>query len=374
MRRIGNRARSKKSRDPHWDNIRYISGTLIIFGHLVEKMSEHDGLRWLYVASWAIRVPVFAMVAGYFSSAGPLDFREVRRLVESIAVPYILIGLLHTLQKWYLYGEWTIYHANPAWATWFLLSLILWRMALPYLAALRWPLLLSVGAALAVGYLDRFGSTFSAARTVTFLPFFLLGWQLRQGLAEKLLYARWSRNAAVGVLFLTFVLGWVVRHDVTNDWLWMRGPYGDDLPGGMEWAWVVRACLLAVGMVAGLSFIRLMPKCRIPLVTYLGAGGMYIYLLHPLVVRPFKLNGGVDWVGPWYEQLALIPLAVLISAVLASAPVRKLTWPVIQPRLPWLFAPAPQPTATRQPPPPRRPADPDQTAASVERDRVPSVG
>ncbi|MGP3968732.1 hypothetical protein [Streptomyces sp. 6N223] len=69
-----------------------------------------------------------------------------------------------------------------------------------------------------------------------------------------------------------------------------------------------------------------------PRVTYLGAGGLYIYLLHPLALRALAHAGyGLDWVGSWPEQAALLCLAVLLTAVLASPHVRRLTRPVIQP-------------------------------------------
>ncbi|UGY91828.1 acyltransferase family protein [Streptomyces gobiensis] len=356
-----------KPRDPHWDNIRYFSGTLVVIGHSLESLSELNGLRWLHIASWALRVPVFVMVAGYFSSAGPLNAREARRLIESIALPYLLIGLLHTLQLKYYYGDWKFFTADPAWAMWFLLSLLAWRVLLPYLAALRYPLLTSVGAALAVGYIAKFSATFSASRTITFLPFFLLGWKLRQGLADELLRARWSRDAALGVLALTFAAGWVFRHDVSTTWLAMREPYGDEIPVGMEWAWAVRGAVLLCGMVIGLSFIRLVPKGRIPVITYLGAGGLYIYLLHPLALRPVMINGGVDWVRSWPEQLALVLLAAVLAAALASPPVRRLTRPLVQPRLPWLFAPAPAPPTT---PVPTVPRQPQRAAEAGEPERV----
>ncbi|MDK1475972.1 hypothetical protein QNO07_21560 [Streptomyces sp. 549] len=344
------------SRDPHWDNVRFLSGALVVVGHTIESLSELNGLRWLYVASWALRVPVFVMVAGYFSSAGPLDAREVRRLTESIALPYLLVGLLHTLQLRWLYGDWTFFAGEPPWAMWFLLSLLAWRVALPYLAALRYPLLLSVAAALAVGYFEEFGSAFSASRTVTFLPFFLLGWKLGQGTGRGLLRARWTAPAAAGVLAATCAATWVFRHDVHLTWLSMREPYGDEVPYGPVAGWAVRGAVLACGMVIALAFLRLVPRTHLPVLTALGAGGLTIYLMHPLVLRLFLFHGGTDWVRSWYEQIALVLLAVALAAVLGAPPVRRLVRPVVHPRLPWLFRPRPQPAVPGQPVrPPKEP-------------------
>ncbi|MGK5530788.1 acyltransferase family protein [Streptomyces sp. URMC 129] len=331
-----------KSRDPHWDNLRYISGTLVVFGHLTDTIMDRDGLRWLQIATWALRVPVFVMVAGYFSRADTLTAREARRLVESILVPYLAIGFLHTLQQRYFWGDWNFQIAQPPWALWFLLSLLFWRVGLPYLVQLRHPLATSVVAALAVGYLSDFGDFMSLSRTVCFLPFFLLGWKLRQGLFAEALAAAWSRWAALAVIAVTCVAAWFAREEVAFSWLRMSKPYDATYELPLPWDWVVRGGVLCCGMVIALAFVRLVPRRKLPLVTYLGAGGLYIYLLHPLVLRPALRWWGVDWVGPWYEQ-ALMPLAAIaLSVVLGSAPVRRVFRPIVQPSLDWLFRTEPE--------------------------------
>ncbi|NLU75822.1 acyltransferase family protein [Streptomyces sp. HNM0575] len=341
--------------------MRCLSGVLVLNGHLIEPLGHIEGLRWFYVTSWAMRVPVFVILAGYFSSAGPLGHREVRRLTESVLAPYLLIALLHTAQIRLLYGQWKFFTAEPAWGLWFLLSLFVWRMLLPYLAVLRYPLPTALAAALAVGYLDGFTHTFSASRTVAFLPFFLLGWELRRGPADQFLHAVWSREAAAGVLAVTAVACWFLRNDIDTGWLAMHAPYGETVSFNPAWAWGLRGTVLLCGMAIALSFIRLVPKRRLPVVTYLGMGGLYIYLLHPLVLRVFFRFGDLRWVGPWREQAAVLALGCALAAALASPWVRRLTRPVVQPRLPWLYAPepaaevpAPGTTAARPPEPAQR--------------------
>ena len=327
-------------REPRWDNVRFVSGTLVVVGHTIEPLGHVDGLRWLYLTSWAMRVPVFVLLAGYFSSVGPLTVKELRRLSESVLLPYLAIGLLHTAQLRLMYDDWNLFVTEPAWGLWFLFALFVWRMLLPYVVVLRFPLLVSGTAAVAVGMMSSFGNAYSASRIVCFLPFFLLGWRLRQGLAEQLLEARWSRWAALAVLALTATVAWAVRDDVNLSWLAMRTPYAEMDTPGPPWApLVVRAVVLAGGAVVALAFVQLVPRRRLPVVSYLGAGGLYIYLLHPLMLRPLTAYGDLlGKVGPWHEQLALLAAVTVLSAALASPPVRKLARPLVQPRLPWLYA------------------------------------
>ncbi|UCM88045.1 acyltransferase family protein [Streptomyces marincola] len=330
-----------RARDPYWDNIRCVSGTLVLFGHLTDTLGDRVGLQWFFLATWALRVPVFVIVAGYFSTADAMNAREARRLVEAVLVPYLAIGLLHSVELWLMYGDWHFFAGEPAWGMWFLLSLLFWRAALPALAQLRHPLTLSVAAALIAGHLAEFGSYLSLSRTVCYLPFFLLGWKLRQGLLADALDARWSRDAALGVLALTFTAAWWARGEVSLSWLRMRTGYDGTYPLAAPLDWTIRGGVLLSGVVIALSFIRLVPRRRLPLITYLGTGGMYIYLLHPLVIRPYLRWVGVDWVNTPLEQAATLAMAVALAAVLGSAPVRALARPVVQPRLDWLFGARP---------------------------------
>jgi fucose 4-O-acetylase-like acetyltransferase len=323
-----------KSRDPHWDNMRFISGTLVLLTHLADTIDDREGLRWLYVGTWALRVPLFAIVAGYFSDAGPLRGREARRLAETVLVPYLVLGLLHSVQQWALDGYWWWYVTEPAWGTWFLLSLLFWRAALPWLARLRHPVTASVLVAMLAGYVGAFGGWLSLSRMLCFLPFFLLGWRIREGaFGAAWLGARWSRNAALAVLGSTLTLTWFARHDVRPQWLQMQAAYDDSYGLPATWDWAIRGGVLLCGAVVALSFVRLAPRRRLPYISYLGSGGLYIYLLHPLVIRPPLQWFGVQWVSSWWEQAGLVVLAVVLSGALASPLVRRVTWPFIQPRL-----------------------------------------
>lgn len=344
------KARRAAVRDPYWENVRYVAATLVVFVHVTGTVSDRDGLLWLYIATWALRVPLFALVAGYFSTADALTPRRARRLIEAVLVPYLLVGLLHTLQLRYFRGEWgltdgawTFFTVHSAWGLWFLLSLLFWRLGLPLLAQLRYPLAASVAIALVSGYVSDIGSAFSFARTLTYLPFFLLGWKLRQGLLADALRAGWARWAGLGTLAVVFAASWFGRGEVRMGWLLMKGAYIEGNLVQAPLAWVPRAGVLLGGMLVILAFLPLVPRRRLPLVTSLGTAGLYIYLLHPLALRPLLERYGFDWVGPWYEQVALVLFAVVLAAALGSPPVRWLTRPVIEPRLPWLFRGDPGP-------------------------------
>src|SRR5690606_36258640 len=76
--------------------------------------------------------------------------------------------------------------SEPSWTLWFLLALAFFRLILPYLAQLRWPLLWAAMLSVGVGYMSNIDSTFSLSRAIGILPFFVLGWKLHEwGLIDR---------------------------------------------------------------------------------------------------------------------------------------------------------------------------------------------
>ncbi len=327
----------RDARDPGWDNLRFAAGALVVVMHAADPiLADRDGLRWLHIATWALRVPLFAVLAGYFSSAAPLTRRRGGLLVESLVVPYVALQALSALEIWAMSGyAWPDEVKARTWTMWFLVSLLVWRLALPYLARLRHPLSASVVAAVLAGYLPLTEiALFEFSRNVCFLPFFLLGWRLREGGLDEL-RSRLSRRAAWTVLGVTFAAAWPLTRLLDVEWLKMRAPYaqaaGEQLAASHAWA--VRGAILLGGMLVVLSAIRLVPRRRLPFVTCLGAGGLYIYLLHPLALRPLNAADVPARFDSWPDQGALVLATMLLAAALASPPVRRLTRPLVQPRL-----------------------------------------
>ena len=60
------------------------------------------------------------------------------------------------------------------------IALAIWRIVLPYLVLLRFPLLIAIAISIGAGYTETIDSTFALSRTLGMLPFFVFGWKLRQ--------------------------------------------------------------------------------------------------------------------------------------------------------------------------------------------------
>jgi len=291
-------------------------------------------------------MPAFALISGYFSKSDAPTRRRMARVITDIVVPYIIFEGLWTLTKWIVEGRANPNITQPSWTLWFLLALAIFRLVLPYLALLRWPLVWALVVSIGAGYLPNVDSTFSLSRTLGLLPFFTLGWWLNEhAILERLDLLRRRRWWVRALAAATFVLaGWVCWFfvDVWRDvdlrlWFFYEENYAA-LGGTQWWAGGVRLAIMTIAVILSIAFFALIPRGTHRW-TEFGKYTMYVYLLHSFVLYPFRESGVLRGLDPTWLWLPLVTaLSVLIAVVLATRPVRTAFRPLIEPRPAWLFA------------------------------------
>jgi fucose 4-O-acetylase-like acetyltransferase len=336
-----------RRRVPFWDNARYICIVLVVLGHAIQRLIyDSDIALAFYLALYAFHMPAFAIISGYFSKSGSPTRVQMARIITDILVPYFIFELVWTLAKWLVEGQANPNLTKPSWTLWFLLALGIFRLVLPYLALLRWPLLWTVVISIGVGYLPNIDSTFSLSRTLGLLPFFTLGWWLREhDIVNRFgLLARrpwWSRVIAAGLLVGAGLAAWFwldlwqkvdLRH-----WLFYEDAYAE-LGGEQWWAGGIRIALMVVAVVLSAAFFALIPRGQYWWTAF-GQYTMYVFLLHSFVLYPFRETGILRNAEPTWLWLPLVTVSsVLIALLLATKPVRRVFRPLVEPRPTWLFA------------------------------------
>ena len=340
-------ATGRPKRVPLWDNARFVAITLVVVGHAILKLiAESDTAYGVYLFIYAFHVPVFVAVAGYFAKSDAPGPKQLKRLVTDLVLPYLIFETIWSVIHSLLRGSPSFDFANPSWTLWFLLALIVWRVTLPYLALLRYPLLIAVVISVASGYLPGIDGMFALDRTLGLLPFFVLGWRLRQ----LPLTAIWLRASArlVGLVRAAAVLvfGVLALLIATNVPLWRELKlrrfllYDGAYPGfGYDqwWAGALRLAAIALAGLLILAFLTLMPR-RATWFSPLGQATMYVYLLHSFVLYPIRESGVLS--GPQNDLLlvGMIVFSILIAIGLSTRPVRTVFRPLVEPRWNWLFA------------------------------------
>ncbi len=335
-----------KTRTPFWDNARFAAIVLVVFGHAIQRLTyDSDAAEALYLLVYAFHMPLFALVAGYFSSSAEPSRARMARLFTDLIAPYLIFETLWTITQFLVAGRTNLDPAQPSWTLWFLLALALFRLVLPYLALLRAPVMWALAISVVAGYLPSIDSTFSVSRFLGLLPFFTLGWWLREHdvvaraglLATRPVWLRVAAGAVLagaGVLALVFVDTW--RDVRLGTWFFFVDTYVD-LDAPQWWAGGIRLAIIALALILTTAFLLLVPRGETRW-THLGRYTMYVYLLHTFVLYPFRQSGVLRGLEPSWLWIVVVAVAsVVIAVALSSRPVRRLTRPLVEPRMPWLF-------------------------------------
>jgi fucose 4-O-acetylase-like acetyltransferase len=332
-------------RIPLWDNARFLCVALVVIDHAVLPLTASDDQAFVVcLFIHGFHIPAFAMISGYFSKAGPPSSLRMKKILSDILLPYVIMQSIWTVVQYLVEGSASANLTAPHWTLWFLLALGLFRLILPYLVLLRWPLAWSILFSIGVGYLSNVGSTFSLSRAIGLLPFFLLGWQLQRWK----LVERWrviERQAwLIRAIAVTIFVAWgcsiaffiPLWRGLNVHWLLYDDPYAE-LGQNDWWAGFVRLGFLGLAAVLSAAFLVLVPRSH-TWMTELGQATMYIYLLHSFVLYPLLKSGilkqdpSPDWLLP-----GLVLAGLAISIALGSPLVRRVFRPLIEPKPKWLF-------------------------------------
>jgi fucose 4-O-acetylase-like acetyltransferase len=337
---------TQKRRVPLWDNARWIAITLMVVGHAILKLiGESDAAYAVYLFIYAFHVPVFVGVSGYFAKAGPPGTRQLQRLLTDIVFPYFIFETIWTIVRWLLGGNFRLDYSSASWTLWFLIALAIWRVTLPYLVLLRYPLVIAIIASVGAGYIASIDSTFALSRTIGLLPFFVFGWKLRQWQVTGRWLAlrptaiwRWRAGAFAlfAVLFITIAVNIdALRAMRIRRFLLYDEPYaafGYD----QIWAGGIRLGLMLLAFALLVAFLVLIPRRRTWFSSF-GTATMYIYLLHTFLLYPLRETGILDGPQPAWVLPGVILLSVGISLLLSQPFVKKVARPLVEPRAGWIF-------------------------------------
>jgi fucose 4-O-acetylase-like acetyltransferase len=346
-------ARVRTGRVPLWDNGRFVAMTLVIMGHATLKLiAGSDPAYAVYLFIYLFQIPVFVAISGYFARSTPPGVQQVKRLFTDLVIPYIVFETIWTVIHWCMSGKLTLDYTTAWWTLWFLLALGIWRVALPYLVVLRFPMTISILLSVGSGYLAGIDDRWSLARAIALLPFFVLGWRIRQWkLGERWLSLpnavvwRWRAGALALFAAAATILGldigeWrslLIRRFLLYDEQYASFGYDQ------WWAGAIRLAFIGIGVVLCFAFLMLMPRGETWFTSF-GRRTMYIYLLHSFVLYPLRQSGLFGAHPSVLDLVAVLALSVVIAVVLGLPGVQRLFRPVIEPRVDWLLRSTERPT------------------------------
>lgn len=320
-------AQPKAKRDPWFDNAKMTLVTLVVLGHSWTLLPDTATNTWLYDFLYLWHVPAFVMVTGYLSRSFTWRRASMVRLLNTVALPYLLFEAALAAFRVGVGGErLDLLFADPHWPMWYLATLFLWRLVTPVFTRFPLPLPVGVSAAVLVCLLGGLtsGDVLDTARAMGLLPFFVAGLLARPEHLDRLRRPA-TRLAACGAMALAALVAMLIEGRMATEWLYWRASYAELGATFLEGVGL-RLVLLLVGGVLAVSFLALVPRGG-GWFSRLGAATMVVYLFHGFAVKSFEYSDFPSWASG--HPLPSLVLTSATAVVLALG----LAWPPVARRL-----------------------------------------
>lgn len=329
-----------KKRDAFFDNAKYLAIVLVAVAHSwVPVMDGSRAARALYMVVYTFHMPAFILISGYFSRSFDLSPAKVKRLVTGVAVPYVVFETAYALFRRYANDQPDVGVSllEPWYLTWFLVALFIWRLTTPLWRNLRQPLAVSLVIAVLASLAPGISHDLDLPRVLQFLPFFVLGLQLKPEHFE-LVRRRGARLLAVPLFAAAVVFAYWAAPRMQLGWF-LRNSSAPDM-GAPWWSGAVMTLgLFGCATLLTAGFLALVPR-RHMWFTVLGAGTICGYLLHGFLVKGAAYSGLFDdhaWlVGPAYLVIVTVAASTAVT-LLCTPPVRRALRCVTEPDMNWAF-------------------------------------
>lgn len=336
---------------PFFDNARLALISIVALEHGIRLfLYDSPAMRGLYTWAVVFLMPAFAAIAGHLATPRAAPGRTLLRL----GVPYVTFEVLYAslMAATGRAARPAVTLWEPTWLMWFILALLVWRLALPVVLRLRAPLAWAVAAGCAIGALPVAIYELTLTRLVTLFPFFVAGHLLPRRAFDALASPR-ARSAAPAVLGAAGVVVALWGDGGLQGWLHGTQPYR--ALGVSPAAGVGLRLLYYLGAgAAAAAILALVPRGSGRL-TPLGRRTLYPYLLHGLVLLPLAGVVPASWTGSAPLALAVIGGSLAMGPALATGRAVRLARPLVEPRWAQRLIRSPlraRPAPRAAPPPP----------------------
>lgn len=276
-----------KKRIALWDNLKFLLIIFVVIGHYTQQFrADNETLQRIYVFIYSFHMPIFIFVTGLFSKKA-VDEKNIKK-----ALPYLTCFFATTLilfiTKAFL-GRAPVFELfSPSGISWYLMSMFFMFLITMLIKDYK-PQYIFV-LSLIIGVMCGFVQTenpdfFTWMRTLTFYPFFCLGYISDREKIEKATNKISIKITAVIFFVSIYLLIYfypkqankisrlnTARHTFSE--LGRFAPYG----------WELRLLTYAISFAAIFLLISLIPRKRIKGFTSLGERTLGIYMFHYVII------------------------------------------------------------------------------------------
>lgn len=260
-------------RDTKFDNLKGLIMLLIVFGHCIERTNDFatdkTASDYLYVLMYTLNIPTIAFLSGYFSKG-----KEFK--LDSILNLFVTFLLFH-VTGWLLFTRIPDRILTPWWTSWYLFSLICWKLMIPLISKFRFALLFSIVIALIAGFTEA-NRFMAISRTLCFFPYFIAGYKMNPETIHSLRKKRkWLFLLIILSVFLIFSTLYF-SHAPIKEQLLMTTPY-EEQKLNTAICVLIRFLIILSGFAMSVSLTAVITEKK----TYfasLGKNSLTVYVFH----------------------------------------------------------------------------------------------
>lgn len=310
-------------RDNFFDNYKAFLILLVVIGHFTGSFTnENHFMNFLVTSIYCFHMPAFVFVSAYFSNRN-----NFYKLLKTLFLPYLIFQFIYYLLQNLYENNVNLNLLTPKFSLWFLLSLFCWRVFIDKLIKIKGILPLSILAGVLVGFVNSIGAFGALERTITFLPFFILGYNFNKESFMNHAKKPAVKAASAALLAIILTILYFYCDYIDFDVLIMKYSYAkSDI---LQWGWLYRLFIYMFSSLFIYLLAVVMPKNRHTF-TYIGQRTMSIYLLHGIIYKIAQNSFHMDrWINELKGMLMILLLAILLTFILSLKPfdylVRKLS-------------------------------------------------
>lgn len=276
-----------KKRIALWDNLKFLLIIFVVIGHYTQRFrADNEILQRIYVFIYSFHMPIFIFVTGLFSKKA-VDEKNIKKILPYLTCFFATTLILFITKA--LLGLAPVFELfSPSGISWYLMSMFFMFLITMLIKDYK-PQYIFV-LSLIIGVMCGFVQTenpdfFTWMRTLTFYPFFCLGYISDREKIEKATNKISIKITAVIFFVSIYLLIYfypkqankisrlnTARHTFSE--LGRFAPYG----------WELRLLTYAISFAAIFLLISLIPRKRIKGFTSLGERTLGIYMFHYVII------------------------------------------------------------------------------------------
>lgn len=199
-----------KTRDLYWDTLKLVLIFCVVYGHVVQPYRDGSQFNMtVFNFIYSFHMPLFVFISGRFSHFSDRDRykKSILRVLETLLVFHLIRCFMQLLQG---NGIHLSMFTTPSFALWYLAALVYWRILVLLMPEkLKKQPISMIAISICISLIAPFipgiwGKHFVIERSMTFLPFFVLGYY-SVGVDIKEKVKRINPMIAAGYLAVLFV-------------------------------------------------------------------------------------------------------------------------------------------------------------------------